>query len=62
MTQEHVNKQTLDTVNYWYRQGFVSYVQWQEYRCLWRNSAPRFSDECSEHDNHDANNCPLVKP
>jgi hypothetical protein len=48
-----------DVIAAW-RAGSVDDRTYEEYRCLWRNSAPRFSNECKEHDGHDPAQCPRV--
>jgi len=47
-------------VRAWYA-GLVDDITYEKYRCLWRNSAPRFSNECIEHEGHDPARCPRVQ-
>ena len=44
-------KETLDQVEYYFRVGRISREVWDDYRQLWRLSAPRFTATC-EADEH----------
>lgn len=46
MKREALRKHSLYTVTWWYNKGLVDQQDYEWYCFLWRNSAPRFSDEC----------------
>lgn len=41
---------TLEQARYWWRTGIIDDTEWELYQFYWRNSAPRFSDECAAYE------------
>lgn len=41
---------TLEQSRYWWRTGIIDDTEWELYQFYWRNSAPRFSDECAAYE------------
>ena len=57
-----IRQMPLGDVERAFNYGMVSERDWTWYRCLWRNSVARYSDECSEHEGHAVLCCAEQEP